>query len=137
MSIKSAGEFSMLRSISMANKFIPIPPNGRNFVGGDSKDFMYQGFRQPGRTFQSEKKTTIAAISPRSRSALQLPETASESRSSRSQIMVSSEIVAQTLLEGHLCFVNSAIGAERNAGTTRVWQLSGKCRKSYARRELI
>jgi hypothetical protein len=33
--------------------------------------------------------------------------------------------------------VNSAIGAERNAGTTRVRQLSGKFRKSYARRELF
>jgi hypothetical protein len=46
MSSMNEVEFNMWKHITIANKFLPIPPNSRNFVGGDVNDFLFHGLAQ-------------------------------------------------------------------------------------------
>jgi SAM-dependent methyltransferase len=46
MSIMGEDEFNTLKRLTIANKFIPVPPNPRNFVGGDADDFIWHGLGQ-------------------------------------------------------------------------------------------
>lgn len=39
-------EFDILRKITLANRFIPVPPDNRNFVGGNAADFLSSGWAQ-------------------------------------------------------------------------------------------